>query len=231
MSDINNSLELKDRAERNKKLKEYLEKESRKGPGLKAFFTKDTLLTILFMSIISAVLIYTYYYVNTATGPLFPGSVKKKTEATKLMERDLELAYPATPAEVLTLYLRITKCLYNDRLSDEELELLLDQGRKLYDQELLGKNPVVLQKTILKEEIKRFRETGKELNTYVVENSREVNYWTEDKVEYASIVASTSFSESKEVTKVFEEFILRKDKDGKWKIIGWHLSDKDSIRA
>ncbi|MDE7060570.1 MAG: hypothetical protein K2O71_03115 [Lachnospiraceae bacterium] len=30
--------------------------------------------------------------------------------------------------------------------------------------------------------------------------------------------------------KVYEEFILRKDDAGKWKILGWYLTDEDAMK-
>lgn len=62
------------------------------------------------MSIFVVVVIYTYYYINNATKPVFPDTIREKTEAEILIEKDIEIAYPATPTEVLRLHLRITKC-------------------------------------------------------------------------------------------------------------------------
>lgn len=195
----------------------------------KDYLAMNTLLTILLMSVFVAVTIYTYYYINNATKAIIPDTIREKTEAEILIEKDLEMVYPATPTEVLRLHLRITKCLYNDKLSKEKTDDLVNQARMLYDEELLEKNPVEDQIKIIGKEIEKFHEIDKELKTYIIESKEDIKYWTEEDIEYVSIVASTSFTESKEIVKVFEEFILRRDEDGKWKILGWYLSDKDSI--
>lgn len=196
----------------------------------KGYLAKNTLLTILLMSVFVAVIIYAYYYINNTTKPIISDTIREKTEAEILIEKDLEIAYPATPTEVLRLHLRITKCLYNDKLSKGEIDDLVNQARVLYDEELLERNPVENQMRIINEEIEKFEETNKELTTYIIENKEDIRYWTEDDIEYASIVASTSFTESKEIVKVFEEFTLRRDEDGQWRILGWELSDKGSIK-
>lgn len=197
--------------------------------NFKEYLVKNTLLTVLLMSVFVVVVIYAYYYINNVTKPIIPDTIRKKTEAEILIEKDLELAYPATPTEVLRLHLRITKCLYNDKLTKEEIDDLVNQERILYDEELLEKNPVESQVRIINEEIERFHEADKEITNYLIENKENIKYWTEEDIEYASIVASISFAESKEIIKVFEEFTLRRDENGQWKILGWELSDKDSI--
>ncbi len=196
----------------------------------KEYLAKNTLLTVLLMSVFAAVIIYAYFYINNVTKPLIPDTIRKKTEAEILIEKDLELAYPATPTEVLRLHLRITKSLYNDKLTKEEINDLVNQERMLYDEELLEKNPVESQIRIINEEIDKFHEVDKELTNYLIENKEDFNYWIEEDVEYASIVASISFAESKEIIKVFEQFTLRRDENGQWRILGWELSDKDSIK-
>ena len=170
--------------------------------NLKEYLAKNTLLTVLLMSVFVVVVIYAYYYINNVTKPIIPDTIRKKTEAEILIEKDIELAYPATPTEVLRLHLRITKCLYNDKLTKEEIDDLVNQERILYDEELLEKNPVESQIRIINEEIERFHEADKEITNYLIENKENIKYWTEEDIEYASIVASISFAESKEIIKV-----------------------------
>lgn len=100
----------------------------------------------------------------------------------------------------------------------------------LYDEDLLERNPAESQIRIINEEITKFHETDKELTNYIIENKEDIKYWTEEDIEYASIVVSVSFTETKEIVKVFEEFTLRRDEDGQWRILGWDLSNKDSIK-
>ena len=63
------------------------------------------------------------------------------TEVQKVITKDLEDNYPATPREVVKLYNRILQCFYNESYTDEELQQLGDQARMLFDEELLENNP------------------------------------------------------------------------------------------
>ena len=65
------------------------------------------------------------------------------TEIQKLITKNLDTNYPATPREVVKYYNRILECFYDDTYTDDELESLADQARKLLDDELLENNPDV----------------------------------------------------------------------------------------
>lgn len=85
-----------------------------------------------------AVVVLTIFYM-ISNGKI-SGSRESKsstTEVDKLMSKDLDNGYPETPTEVLKLYWRYNKCLYNTTLTDKEYNKLLKQLRKLYDTELL----------------------------------------------------------------------------------------------
>ena len=87
-----------------------------------------------------AVVVLTIFYM-ISNGKI-SGSRESKsstTEVDKLMSKDLDNGYPETPTEVLKLYWRYNKCLYNTTLTDKEYNKLLKQLRKLYDAELLGR--------------------------------------------------------------------------------------------
>ena len=66
------------------------------------------------------------------------GKSTKVAENQVLLERDLENAYPETPTEVVKLYWRFNKYMYNKKVSDGELQKLMKQLRKLYDEEFLA---------------------------------------------------------------------------------------------
>ena len=59
----------------------------------------------------------------------------KLTEAQELLLRDLDRNYPPTPKEVVKYYFEITKCLYNEELSESlaELDIEYDTMKCMYD--------------------------------------------------------------------------------------------------
>lgn len=146
-------------------------------------------------------------------------------EVAKLLGKDLELEYPATPRDVLYLYSDIIKCFYNSKLSDDELEGLAGQVRKLFDEELLINNPEEEYMMDLKTEIKEYKSLKKTISNYIIQKNSSIEKTVMDGVEYASVTATYLTKEKKNYGRTYEEFMLRKDSDGKWKILGWKLLD------
>jgi hypothetical protein len=59
---------------------------------------------------------------------------------------------------------------------------------------------------------------------YAIESGDEVEYYTEEDVEYAVVNSSYTLRETETFTKTNEEYILRKDENGYWKILGWRVA-------
>ena len=56
-----------------------------------------------------------------------------KTEVGKLLAKDLDLEYPGTPnGEVVKLFWRINKCLYDTNMKEKDQKALFQQLRRLY---------------------------------------------------------------------------------------------------
>lgn len=146
------------------------------------------------------------------------------TDIGKLTARDLEADYPNTPRKVVDLYSQITKCLYDSKLTDENLEKLCQQSRQLMDEQLLLVNPedTFLENT--KAEIEEYRAMKRVVTSYVLEDSGSVDYYTEDGQEYASISVKYYLNDKNGYGKTYEDFMLRKDENGRWKIVGWQIT-------
>ena len=63
-----------------------------------------------------------------------------------------------------------------------------------------------------------------------MQQSGNIVTWTDEEKEYARVIASYTQQEDRKYFKVYEEFILRKDENGKWKILGWYLTDADAMK-
>ena len=87
-----------------------------------------------------------YYFFTTQRRTSVEDTVEL-TEIQKLITKNLDTNYPATPREVVKYYNRILECFYDDTYTDDELESLADQARKLLDDELLENNPRILKIT------------------------------------------------------------------------------------
>ena len=192
---------------------------------------KKTAKTIVFMLVFSIVVIGLYFFIKTRTHPLAVESITSKTEVEKLLSKDITNSYPSSPREVLKLYNRITKSFYNEGLKEEQIEQLANQMRYLYDDELLENKSYEDYLIDLKSDISEYQIAERTIINCVVEASSSVIYWESEKENYASIVANYMLKEGGDYSKIFEKFILRLDKDEKWKILGWDLSDKTDIET
>lgn len=148
----------------------------------------------------------------------------KNNEYKVLSEKDLELEYPKSPDEVLTVYSRIVKCLYKGELEQKEEDILIHQMRSLYSEKLLKNNPFEEQKKKLDEELADYEKNKISVINYKVDKDS-LKQDKADGVERATMVVHFSLKEKSEYTRTNERFLMEKE-DGKWKIVGWELTKK-----
>ncbi|WP_313132732.1 DUF6715 family protein [Anaerocolumna sp.] len=181
------------------------------------------------MLIFGIAIVAIYFKLSTSTSPIIERSSSNKTELELLLAKDIEKDYPSSPREVIKLYTRIMKSFYNEDLTDEQVNQLAKQIRYLYDDELLANNSYEDYLLELKVEITEYKNKKRNIMNETIEDSNKVNYYTKDGKECASLTAGYTIKEKDSYTKLYEDFILRKDEQGNWKIIGWKTSDKTGI--
>lgn len=159
---------------------------------------------------------------------VFEKEGKKNTEAQNILAKDVDRNYPATVREVVRLYSRISKCYYNEAISEEEFTELVELQRKLFDDEFLENNPLETFTNNLSDEI-AFTKTNEETMVhYVVQKQSSVVEWESEENHFAKIIACYTMK-GEGYTKTYEEFLLREDEKGRWKIVGWRLTDPVEI--
>ena len=141
----------------------------------------------------------------------------KVEEVNAILKKDFESGYPGTPREVVKMYSRIDSCLYNYKLGDEDVDKLVDKMRELFDDELLAANPKDSHVKKLKEEMENFREEKRFISSYSIDKNSSITKENIKGVQYASLHASYLVQEGTDYTKTYEKFLLREDKNGKWK--------------
>ena len=181
---------------------------------------KNVVLIILLFAVIAG------FYMS-ASNEKDTKSNKKQDEYTILKEKDLTDSYPETPREVVKLYGRIAKCLYKEGMSDKQLETLVCQLRQLFDEQLLRENPLETQLEALDYDLKRFHEEGNAIINYKVEDETLVKGKIDGR-EAATIVLALSIKKGKDYTRTSEQFLLRQDYLGRWKIVGWQLANVEA---
>lgn len=147
------------------------------------------------------------------------------TAVQQVILKNLDNNYPPTPKEVVKYYSEITKCLYNEKYSDEEFEQMAEQMMKMYDDELLEKNPKEQYLVTLKSDVHDFLEEGYSIVKYTVSNSTDVEFSTVQGREYAKLYCNYSIKTGANYVTSREIFELRKDaQSGHWKILGFQIA-------
>ena len=147
------------------------------------------------------------------------------TEVEKVITRDLEENYPKTPREVVKFYNRIICCYYGEDLKDSEIDKLVDQTLLLLDKDLLLVNPREEYRESIVSDIQKYKTEKKKVVSSDVCSSNEVKYVDDvkegstevDKIAYVD--ASYFINTSGDFGYSYQEFVLRQDEEGRWKIL------------
>lgn len=150
------------------------------------------------------------------------------TMVQKLITKDMEKNYPATPREVVKIYNEIITCFYNEEYTEEELEALGDQARLLMDEELLGNNPRDEYFKKLKAEIADYKQDERTIISYNLCSSNEVQLVTVDERECAYVKTSYFIKDKTGHSRTYQMYVVRKDEDGNWKILVFYQVEGDT---
>lgn len=191
---------------------------------------KKTRIVILAIVIVAA--ICTAFYIVNNNSKKESAKEAGLTEIQKITTRNMEKDYPATPREVIKFYNRIVKCYYGRQYSDDELEQLADQALSMFDDDLLKKNEKESYIESVKSDAAQYEEDNKSISQTDVCDSNDVKYMTDNGDDIAYVTASYFIKTGSSYTKTYQEYVLRKDGDGDWKILTFYkiegeLSESD----
>lgn len=174
---------------------------------------------IVLLLVIAIVVVFYLSTSNNATKTSI-----EQDEYTILSSKDLDTAYPETPKEIVKLYCRMAKYLYDDTISEKQTKTIVEQMRKLFAKPLLDANTLEAQLEKLEKDVKGYTNEKKTIIGYEVdEESLEIQ--EVDEIQKAVIVAVFSLKHKKKYEHTNEEFVLIKDDDGRWKIFGWQIAE------
>jgi len=178
--------------------------------------------------IMATLIVGYYYYLSRKTSD---GSTSNKsesvTEYAMLKNTDLDKNYPKTPRTVIKMYNRIITEFYAKKHSDAEIEILAGKARKLMDSDLLKANPKDTYFEGVKKDIKSYSDRKARIISSDVENSSYIEYKTVKGYECAYAEAYYFSKEGSNFLRTYQNYCLRKDKDGNWKILTWKVVDGD----
>ncbi|MCR4830433.1 MAG: hypothetical protein K5883_03170 [Pseudobutyrivibrio sp.] len=146
------------------------------------------------------------------------------SEVQAIISRDFNKDYPATPRAVVKWYNRIISAYYNEEFDQEQLDQMADKARMLMDDELLNYNPKDTYVASLTLEIEDYHNRQRTIVSSTVSDSNEVQYKKVNGYECAFLSTYYFIREGSSYTRTYEDFCLRKDSDGNWKILTWRLS-------
>lgn len=189
---------------------------------------KYTKLVVIGIMMITLVLSY-YYYLSRVKARDYSKKTEKIGEYEKIMAINLDKNYPYTPRSVVKLYNRIVKEFYIKKHSDKEIENLSDKARGLFDASLLKENERDVYINNLKKDIKDYNNREKKIIRVKVQSSNDIRYEKIKGRDISYVEAYYFFKEGKDYGRVYQLFLLRKDKNGNWKILTWKVvkGDKD----
>jgi len=192
----------------------------------KAQGTKGLIIAIVLILLVAG---YYYYLSHREVDKTEEATI---SEAQDLLLRDLDRNYPPTPKEVVKYFFDITTCLYNEKLTEADVEALALKLEELYDADLVIHNPKEDYFTDLKSEIAAFQTSNSRILNYSTSSSVDVFYFEEDEGSFARLYGTYYLQVQKELKSLEEVFVLRKDEDGHWKIFGWQpVSDNANEEA
>lgn len=179
---------------------------------------------VLAVMVITVFALY-YYLVNKVER----SSPEVETTAIQdVLLRNLETDYPATVREVIKYYNEIMSCYYSESPTDEELKDLADKALELYDTELVNFQSEEMYLADLKTEIAGFASSGTVLSHVALSSSTAVDYFTYNGRECAQIRCIYTMRQKTSMMTIKEIYMLRKDDNGRWKILGWTPAEDET---
>lgn len=179
---------------------------------------------VLAVMVITVFALY-YYLVNKVER----SSPEVETTAIQdVLLRNLETDYPATVREVIKYYNEIMSCYYSESPTDEELKDLADKALELYDTELVNFQSEEMYLADLKTEIAGFASSGTVLSHVALSSSTAVDYFTYNGRECAQIRCIYTMRQKTSLMTIREIYVLRKDDNGRWKILGWTPAEDET---
>ena len=112
--------------------------------------------------------------------------------------------------------------------SDEELDALTDQALKLFDDELAANNPKDTYKQSVTADAQSYKDQGVTLAQNGVCDSNDVRYFADNGSKIAYVKASYFMKEGSSYSKTYQEYVLRQDKEGCWRILTFYKIAADS---
>lgn len=156
-----------------------------------------------------------------------PETPVEMSAVQEVISRNLDKNYPATPKEVVKMYSEITRCFYAEEYTEDELVKMADQSRKLFDDELRANQTDEQYLMNLNTVIANYKEQKRTISSFSVSSASDVDYYDFKGDKWARLMAIYTIKTDHVFDTSKEEYLLRKDDTGHWKIFGWRVMNED----
>ena len=200
--------------------------------------------TIVMMLFMVVVLVGVYLAITrrnkeeTSTDQAASRSIQDMTDTQKLIAEAAYKEYPSTPVQVLKYYNEITTCFYNDDYTEDELMQLARISRRMLDVELVAQQSDDSYFSQLKKDIANLKVQGDYGTTIYkidVTPSMDVDYFEHEGYECARLYDTFTLKQMVGGTIYYPVvryiYVMRRDEDGHWKILGFKKEDDEAESA
>lgn len=186
--------------------------------------TKGGIIRSVILMVLAAVVVLGVFLIFTRRGSNTNTTTEETelTEVQKITTIDLTKNYPKTPPTVVDLYARTMKVMYKQQYTDEEFDKMAQVLAGIFDSEFLAAQnnwP-----TGLKDEVQQKKKEDYSITKYEVLTS-DLQEKRDNGEEIANVVAKINLRHGTHTVSYNYLFVLRKDAEGLWKIMGWTVTE------
>lgn len=184
---------------------------------------------IIILFILICLVIGYYFYLSNGKKPETAEieDVELMTMSQSVLLRNLEANYPPSPREVVKYFSEITQCFYNEEHDEEELEALGLKMREIYDDELIANQTEEEYLDLLKKDVDEYKSNDRIITAYSPSSSIDVETFSQGGYECARLYCIYDIQQGTFLYKTTLCFILRKDENSHYKILGWEKIDNN----
>ncbi|MBQ8799144.1 MAG: hypothetical protein IJZ55_06240 [Lachnospiraceae bacterium] len=186
---------------------------------------KKKLLSVSVILVLACAVVALYWYIDRSGKE---AEEPVNTVAEQILARDMVNNYPPTPYAVTEFYCGIVECIYSADTTQEQLERLVELQRSLFDEEFAALNPYEELLETTKKELEDAKEKKLVFTGYILDKASNVTKWKREGKEYASLMFQLMSSSENGSGGSYRNMIMRKDSNGKYKILGWETAEGDA---
>lgn len=177
------------------------------------------------MCIVLSAIVVSFYYQISHRFSAAQETGNPKSELETCLTKDFVANYPNNPRDVVRWYNRIITLYYSEKLKDDQLEKLCDQARLLMDKELLSQNPRDVYISSVKQDIEMYSIRESSIIEHDEGSNSDVKYAVANNGDdLAYVVTHYVTKEAGILSSTYQEYCLRKDGAGRYRILAYELA-------